>query len=160
MIMELLNIISANAYTIIALKKRVRILKEYLEKQFFGGNVNLNLSPEDQFWLNSLPKTLLASFNKDNFYKLIEELNEQITSIKPLVVYIAFDMPDPQLALLTQYIRKSLMAPLLFLEVKQNPILIAGAAFVYKGVYKDYSLKGRIEQNKEKILLEFKRSLE
>ncbi len=158
--MELLNIISANAYTIIGLKKRVRILKEYLEKQFFGGSVNLNLSPEDQFWLNSLPRTLLASFNKDNFYKAVEQLNEQITSIKPLVLYIAFDMPDPQLALLTQYIRKNLSTPLLFLEVKQNPILIAGAAFVYKGVYKDYSLKGRIEQNKEKILLEFKRSLE
>ena len=158
--MEVLNIISANSYTIIGLKKRVRILRQYLEKQFFGGSVNLNLSAEDQFWLNSLSKTLLASFNKDNFYKLIEELNEQITSIKPLVVYIAFDMPEDQLALLTQYIRKSLMAPLLFLEVKQNPILIAGAAFVYKGVYKDYSLKSRIEQNKEKILLEFKRSLE
>lgn len=158
--MEILNIILANTYTLISLKKRFRILKEYLEKEIFGGDIKLELSVEDQTWLNSLPRSLLTPPDQKTFSATMEQLGKLIGDIEPLVVYVAFDMPGDELASLTQYIRKMLNSPLYLLDVKKDPNLIAGAAFVYKGVYKDYSLKSKIEQNKEKILLEFKRSLE
>lgn len=158
--MEILNIILANTYTLISLKKRFRILKEYLEKEIFGGDIKLELSIEDQTWLNSLPKSLLAPPDQRTFTATMEQLGKRISAIEPLVLYVTFDMPGDQLSTLTVYIRKLLNSPLCLLDIKKDPNLIAGAALVYKGVYKDYSLKSKIEQNKEKILLEFQRSLE
>lgn len=37
------------------------------------------------------------------------------------------------------------------IRVKIDPSLIGGAAFAWKGQYKDYSLKARLEQHEEEI---------
>lgn len=156
--MDLLSQIATNTYTISSLKKRVRILREFFERKFFGGSSN-PLTTEDQNWVASLPQQLTVLLNKDNLYNLFDHLTKQIDEIKPLVVYVAFDLPNTEVTALAQKVRGILNSPLTFLEIKKDLMLICGAAFVYKGVYKDYSIKSRIEKDKERILTEFRRSL-
>ena len=40
-----------------------------------------------------------------------------------------------------------------------DPRLIAGAALVWKGVYRDYSLRAKLEQKRQELLEEFRKFL-
>jgi len=55
------------------------------------------------------------------------------------------------------WLRENLDQPRLVFDFKVDPSLIGGCAFVYKGVYKDYSLRARISDNKDKIIGEFRK---
>lgn len=157
--MDILNTILTNTYSLIQLKHRLNILKSYLLKAFFG---NLQTSPilkEDLDWLNSLPEQFYQQFNKDNVYTIFENLEQLISNLNPLTIYLTFEPDDITLTQIAAYARKTFDDHTLLLDIKFDPKLIAGCSLVWKGVLKDYSLKVRIEEKKMEILANFKKYL-
>lgn len=153
--MNILNIILANTYTLPDLKHRLRILRAYLEDRVFG-NKNQVFESQDENWLNSLPLDLLNQFNKDNLTSLLENLEQQINELHPLVLYLSFEPDQNTITSISSWIRQNLsQKPVL--EIKYDPSLIGGCALVKEGIYKDYSIKAKIEEQKDLILQEFKK---
>lgn len=154
--MDILDTILTNTYTMTDLRHRIRILKAYLKNLLFGQAKSLELPPEDVAWLNALSKDFISQFSKDNLYSKFSELEKKLSSLSPLVVYLSFEPGREQIDAIGGWIKKNLTtSPLI--EIKIDPGLLGGVALVNKGVYKDYSLRARIQQNGETILTEFKK---
>ncbi len=157
---EVLNTILQNTYSLTSLKHRLRILKSNLLKTFFGGeNQNLKLTAQDLNWLKSLPENFYQKFTKDNIYQILSDLEKRIHSLPSLTMYLTFEPDDVTLTQLGSVTRKTFNSPSLILDIKLDPNLIAGAALVWKGVYKDYSLRAKIEGRKLEIFEGFKKFL-
>lgn len=155
---HLLNTILKEAYTQTILNHRLNILKAYLLQNLFGSSQKLVWQPADLSWLKSLPPSYLQNFSKDNVYQIFTELDQQKLKLKPLTIYLAFEPDDSSINLIGTMARK-MFADSLILDIKYDPNLIAGAALVWKGIYRDYSLRSQIEQKKTEILHSFKKFL-
>lgn len=162
---QILNTILSNTYTVTALKSRLNVLKSYLSQHFFGAQqqqgetVNtVNMEHKDLAWLKSLSSEFFQNFNKDNMYNIFAELEKGINELKTLTIYLTFEPDDTSLANIGSFARK-LFGNYLLLDTKFDPNLIAGPALVWKGIYKDYSLRSKIEQKKTEILDSFKQYL-
>lgn len=152
----------------------VRLVKEFLYYLFF--DLQLSSQPSariDQFLknrgLNTLPsqetKILISleddfykSFNPKNLTAQLKRLEETISSIQEVIVYLPFEVPQEEVERMGQWFKKNLGEESLF-NLNLDPTLVGGAALSYKGVYKDYSLKQRVAENKLKViqmLLSFK----
>lgn len=156
---EILNTILKDTYTLTQLKHRLNILKSYLLNSFFSsGTQNEALSSPDLNWLKSLPPTFYQQFTKDNVYKIFADLESKINQFQPLIIYLTFEPDDAAISQIGAFARKT-FKDLLLLDTKFDPNLIAGAALVWKGIYKDYSLRAKIEERKTEMLESFKKFL-
>lgn len=158
---QILNVILKETYTTLQLKHRLRIFKDYLTSQLFVSPAPLpqkEIPPQDLAWLSSLGEGTYKQFNKDNVYKILSLIEEQAGKITSLVIYLPFELDDSSAGLIGQYMRK-IFSQVYLLDVKFNPLLIAGCTLSFKGIYKDYSLRARIEEKKEEILESFKKFL-
>ena len=156
---NLLNTILKDTFSVNLLKHRLRILKSNLLKTFFGSNQEeLSLCAEDINWLKSIPLPLYQQFDKDNVYQIFSNLEMEISKLKVLTIYLTFEPDEITLSEIGAFARKT-FDPTLLLDIKLNPNLIAGTAFAWKGIYKDYSLHAKIEEKKPEILEGFKRFL-
>ena len=141
------------------LRHKVRILKEYLSHQIFAVSEPApQFESEDLSWLNSLDRSFLGQFNKDNIVKTFETTEAALNTIKPLIIYIAFAPTDELNYQIGLFLRKNFLNHKIF-EIRTDPNLVAGCALSYKGVYKDYSLRTIIESKREQILKSFKKFL-
>lgn len=154
---DTLAIILKDTYSLSQLKHRLRILKSSLLKAFFGG-ANLSFSPEQLSWLKSLPTDFYHKFTKDNVYQIFTEMEKEISKLKTLTMYLTFEPDSAALYEIGAYIRTN-FGPGFLLDIKLDPALIAGTALVWKGVYKDYSLRAKLQARKTETLQEFKKFL-
>lgn len=155
---DILNAIIKDTYSLGQLKHRLRILKANLVKSFFGSTEDIPLSAQDLKWLRSLPQDFYQKFNKNNVYQIFTDLEEQSKKFTILVIYLTFEPDETTLAQIGSFSRKLFSSPML-LDIKLDPNLIAGAALVWKGVNRDYSLRSKIEEKKGEILGGFKKFL-
>ncbi len=152
---RILDIILTNTYTLSDLKHRLRILKEYLETRFFNKTGPNEISPADSKWFSTLSKDFFDQFNKDNFSQIFERLEKEIDKITPLVIYLSFDIDEQIKTRISSWLRQNLTQKIIF-ETRFDPNLIGGVALTFNGIYKDYSLRSKINEQKELILQEFK----
>lgn len=155
---DLLNIILNDTFTQTGLKHNLLILRAFLSQKIFGSQSQF--APNDLNWLNTLPENFYQQFNSQNAYQLLEELTKQTQKITPLVVYLAFETDKGTVAQICSFARQTFQKPDLILDIKVNPLLIAGCSLSWKGVYKDYSLKSKIDERKDEILQSFKKFLQ
>lgn len=155
---QIINTILQNTYTLSQFKKRLQILQSTFQQQFFHSLITENLTPKDNQWLQSLPKSFMDAFNKDNLTQNLSSLSSKINSTPILTVYLPIDVSDEVLDQIGNKVRQNFGANLL-LDVKYNPILIAGCALSWKGIYKDYSLHSKIAERRLAILQSFKKFL-
>lgn len=156
---DLLNTLLNTTYTQNQLKHRLRILRLYLLKAFFGSQEGQNLDPRDLGWLSSLPFPFYKNFTKDNTYQILDDLENQAEKLPTLTIYLPIEATDNVCLQVGSYARKAFQHPTLLLETKFNPALIAGAALSWKGLYRDYSLKTKIESKSQEILQGFRKFL-
>lgn len=157
---EILAVILKDTYALTQLKSRLRVLKSTLVKTFFGSKEpDLPIPPQDLNWLKSLPESFYQKFNKDNIYQIFTELEAKIPKLSVLTMYLVFEPDFMTLNEIGITARTTFSQPALLVDIKLNPGLIAGTALVWKGIYKDYSVKAKIEQGREEILQEFKKFL-
>lgn len=153
---NILETILKETYSLSLLKHRMRILKSYLTQKLFGSQKAV-FSQADLNWLNSKDQTFYQEFTRENVYQLLNELEKQLNQMVPLVIYFPFEANDETLAQIGNFTRTIFAKPNLLLEAKFDPKLIAGCALSFKGIYKDYSLRAKIEQKKGEILESFKK---
>ena len=157
---DILNIILQNTYTQTQLKHRVRTLKAYLEKALFTTDRNLkDASQSDLNWLNSLPDTFYKNFNRENIYQIFTKIEPEIEKLPTLTLYLAFEPNEQAISYLGPMVRKIFEDPTLLTSIKVDPSLIAGCGLSFNGMYKDYSLRAKIEEKKEQIMENFKQFL-
>ena len=155
--MDDLNTINKDIYTISDLKKRLNILHLYFSKKIFGGP-STKLSGDELLWINSLPKSFLNQFDKNNCTQKLSRLGSKTNQFPYLTIYLPFETNDEAVKLIGSMV-KQLFNSNLLLDIKYNPALLAGCELVWKGIYKDYSLKTRIEERRGEILESFKKFL-
>ena len=157
---EVLETILKDTYTVNKLKLRLRILKSYFLKALFGGEAEKEALDQSELnWLNSVPPFFYQKFNKDNVYALFKQAEDKINQLLPVVVYLPFEANDQSIAQIGQFARITFNNTSLLLDIKHDPGLIAGCALVWNGVYRDYSLRAKIEERKAAILQSFKKFL-
>ena len=148
---QILETVLKDTFTLTQLKNRMRILKANLLKNFFGGSSTLQSAAAELNWLSSLPPNFNAQFNKDNVYKIFEDLEQHIQKIPVLTIYLTFEPDDAAISQIGTFARKTYSSTFL-LDTKLDPSLIAGCALVWAGRKKDYSLRVKIEEKKGEIL--------
>lgn len=163
---KILNEILKDTFTLDSLKKRVQVLKLILEKQIYrphppaGGaddEPKSELEVREEKWLSGFNKDLLTGMTSDMFGPLNERIDTFIANINALTIYFVFIPDEGQIRQVGEWLRKNLDQPRLVFDFRVDPSLIGGCAFVYKGIYKDYSLRARISDNKEKLIEEFRK---
>lgn len=156
---DFLPIILKDIFSLNQYKTRVRLLKSNLLKTFFGGENEISLSlPQELNWLKSLPEDFYQKFNKDNVYQIFSNLDKEIAKLPTLTILLTFEPDDTILSNLGTFARNMFGLPLM-LDIKFDPRLIAGAVLIWKGVYRDYSLRAKIEEKKVVISESFKKFL-
>ena len=156
--LTILDIILSDTYTLSSIKHRVRILKAYLISQIFTSPEYQDVQSNDLIWLRALGKDFYKQFNQSNIYSIFDLIEAKIDKMEPLYVYLPFIADDQVDTAIGQYIRSSVGHNLLY-ETKFDPNLVAGCGLSFKGVYKDYSLRSKIEAKKSEILDSFKKFL-
>jgi len=134
---KILTTILNNTYTLSQLRKRVNILKNYLTLRFFGNS---------QEW-----EKQANQFDP-------EEIEKNLAKANILNVYLPFETNSQIAATLGQYMRKLFDRVILF-DIKLDPSLIAGCALSWQGIYKDYSLRKKIADNRIQLMESFKKFL-
>lgn len=144
---ELVQAFFAQTYTLSQARSRLRLLRAYLIGYFYQ---NEKQKQKDS-WLASLGENFYKQFSRDNVYQKLRTLEDTINATEPLILYITFDMPEDEVNKLGVWIRANIKSGLVF-DTKIDQHLIAGAAISWKGRYRDFSLKARIEDRRERIL--------
>lgn len=155
---EVFETILKITYTHSQFKHIFRILKSYFNQKFFGGEFLTELTEADLSWINSLSPSFFDKFTKYNLSENLQSLEQKLVQTPTLIIYVAFDPTYDALYQLGQYVRGNFTFFKL-IDIKYDPSLLAGCALVWMGVYKDYSLKARIEERKEQVLESFKKFL-
>lgn len=152
---ELVDQILFNTFIQTLALKRLLLLKNLAIGKLFGQKDSAKaadaVSSEQQMWLDSLDKDLFHHFTQSNVYKLFDDAEKVIKEIKPLTVYVSFDLPEKEISKIGQLLRQDYGKNFL-IEIKLDPNLIAGCAFVWNGIYKDYSLRHKINENRQAVL--------
>ena len=155
---DILSTILNNTYTLTQLNRRILVLKTFLEQQFFASQPPQALPSQPDPYLKTLPPDLLTKFNKDNLSTIFKDLEEEIQKIQALTLYLTFDPDETTIVSIGEFVRRT-FASLILLDIKYDPNLIAGAAIVWEGIYRDYSLRSKIEEKKTEVLQSFKQFL-
>ncbi len=155
---DILNFILKDTYTLSSLKHRLRILKSVVSAHLFGGQPQGELSSSDSLWLSTLPPILYQQFNKNNVAEIFDDIESKINHFKTLTMYLPFEVQEDASKQIGDYVRKN-FSSLLLLDIKFDPNLIAGCALSWNGIYRDYSLRSKIQEKKDDILESFKKFL-
>lgn len=139
------------------LSHKVGVLKNYLISKLFSRENQITLSASDIKYINSLGKEFLNQFNKDNIYPIFDQIEAEVKKLSSLVIYLPLEIPDQEIINLGTKLRSDFGEKFIF-EIRLDPTLIAGCALVWKGMYKDYSLKAKIAENRAQILASFKQT--
>lgn len=157
MMQELLDQILLQTYTQTEALNRLRALKDLVLFELFGPNyqkeVGLPKLPSTQqtTWLSSLDPNLFKKFTKESVYKDFDEMEKTIKEIQPLVIFMPFEISNEGINKLGEHLRK-VFGKNFLAEIKIDQALIAGTALVWNGIYKDYSVRQKIAENRLQIL--------
>lgn len=160
----ILNKILENTYTLLELRKRLRVLRIFLTLKFFGNPDDLDeklrqqLNASDISWLESLDGDFISEFNKDNIYQIFTKIEQTINQSSVLNIYLPFEVNTRIDSAIGQFIRQVFGRVILF-DIKFDPSLIAGCALSWQGIYRDYSLRKRIQDHKGVLMQNFKKYL-
>lgn len=152
--------ILTNTYALSQVQRKIRILKEFFYQKLYTNQEYKtdDLRAEDLTyvkWIKTLDPKLVSQITQANFNQIFATLDSKVASLKVLLIYVAFDMPDPTITMLGALLRSSYGPQFLF-DVRFDPSLLGGCALIWNGVYHDYSLKKSIDENKDKILGEIR----
>lgn len=129
------------------------LLEKFLVDKFFSSS-----SPQLPSSLKGLSDEFYNYFTREEVYQKLSSLEKTLNRLKPLIIYLAFDPPQREIRELGRFI-KDRMDKDIILEIRKNPSLVAGCALVWKGRYRDFSLRKIFQEKNDKILDIFSRYL-
>jgi hypothetical protein len=171
---QILNEILKDTYTVNSFKKRFQALRLKLVGEIYvrkeskeseasthptqtAGLDSSDSKSKEQEWLAGFDQKLLSQLTSDQFSAMSDHIDQYLAGLNSLTIYFVFLPDHAQIKNIGEWLRKSLNNPKLIFNVKVDPGLIGGCAIVYKGVYKDYSMKAKISENKGQLIEEFRK---
>lgn len=149
----------ANTFTYTDALRRSSLLKQYLINRLFTiSTIPLEMYEKDAAWITGLTPEFHSFFNQQNVYKLLEGLEQKIKQMEYVTLYVAFEIPYHEVIRIGRFLREN-YGPNFLMELKLDPNIIGGCTLVKNGVYKDFSVRQKIQDNKAKILEVFKERL-
>jgi|GEM_PF-2180618 len=160
----MLDVVLSNTYTSAAVQQRIALLKEFLEHVFYGADpggqptlerfdafvkehgVELVHADAVREWGNAL----FARVTAGTFYAELNALLNELKSVPVLTLYTAVKFPVPEMARMAQQLRDHLGKTIL-LDDHVDPQLAVGCAFVWNGIYHDYSWSFFISRKREEL---------
>lgn len=150
--------------------RRFRVLKDFLNYRFFNlepgidraaafqkfvgeysqTNSRANLEYDIAF-VQSLSDQFIDQFTAKTAKTLLTQIEDGIKNAPAVILYVAFELPDPELKRIGQYFKTN-FGPEILVDIQFNPALIGGCALSYKGIYRDFSIKQKIEQRQKELL--------
>lgn len=155
---EVLKLFLQSNYSSNQIRHRFNTLKNFLQARLFNSNLLSEIPVEDKKWLESLDSKLISYFNPYNMDTEFKSFEQRLHDIKPLTIFLPFQIPDEEVDNLGLYIRQNFKKDAV-LEIKFDGNLIGGAAISWNGVYKDYSIRFLITQNQTQLIEAFKNYL-
>ena len=146
-------IILTKTYTKTDYLRRVTMIREYLERRIFKEpslkfSDYLNqvvASQHDLEAFSHLDEHFFQLFTRDNLYLLINGLLDSLKTLPVLTLYLAIILDEIQMDELGVWFRQNLN-PELIIDVRCNPTLVSGCAYVWNNRYKDLSLHNFLSQ--------------
>lgn len=142
-----------NTYTKNDFYQRSLLLKEFFEYLFFSDHgkethkdilknflKDKEISKELSDVMNSWSDLFYTSFTSENFNTLIDEIEKEFEKLPIVVMYVPISLPFDEIKKLGEWVRTNITANVL-MDVKVDPEVVGGCAFVWNGVYHDFSLK-------------------
>lgn len=150
---QILEKILEDNFTLSELRHRIHVLRFYLNKRLFGNDTTEFDSQVrvEAGWFYKLGEPFFNQFNKANLSQIFDALEAEVSNLPVLTIYFAFEPGRDELHRIGDFLRKN-FGPKFIFDAKFDPTLIAGCAFVWKGGYKDYSLRARVAENRQQIL--------
>jgi len=146
--LQIQQIILLKTYTKADYLRRLTFIREFLESRFFKNYqgsfsdflLKSAVPSHDREAMSNLDEHFFNLWTRENLYPLIVSLSESLKSLPSLTLYLAVLIEDHLIDELGLWFRKNLH-PDLIMEVRLNPHLLAGAAFVWNNHYHDLSLR-------------------
>lgn len=161
--MNLLETILTNTYTKADLTHRTNLLREFLEYQYFTPHANSNFifllneffiaknELRDEFnALMAWGQDFISLFTRENMYAGLKEISDGIAKLPTVTLFLPFIPPIYEVPKLCGWFRGNVGGDVL-VDIKNNQELIGGCAVVWKGVYRDFSLRYYMSLRKEAI---------
>lgn len=153
---QLLKTVLKDIYFLSQVRARLKLLRLFLNQKFFNSQFDETSLPEaDLNWLKSLGEDTHKQFTHLNTEEILQKLEQDVQQIETVKLFVAAELPQSGILKIGRWLGQNY--PGFLFDIKIDPDLIGGAALSYKGIYKDYSLKARIEERKEELWLQEKR---
>lgn len=170
---QIIDKVLEQTYTRAQLIRRIRVLKDFISFKLYkiGSDPTkltlaqqiemyltlhqknlseLDLLRQEGNWLVALGEQFLNLFTPQNSSQIFKVLEEYVATIRPIFVYLPFEMPGNEIEALGQWFKQNIGKRTLY-EINYDGDLIAGCALSYGGVYRDYSLKSKLTENSQLI---------
>lgn len=156
---KLLETVIANTYTKSSFYRRLACLRAYIEKKYFSKSgfksfpeylEEQEIDSEDKAALKKWSEVFSKRLSQSSFYKKLEALRDEFSGLPSVAIYLPFRAPDEELNKIGEWLRKNVKKDLV-MDVKFDPAMVGGCGLVWKGYYKDYSLKNFFSANRDKV---------
>lgn len=155
---ELLTHFLKNTFTKKDISKRLRLLREYFEAGYFTFNesdvtkflLTKHATTDDINAFISWGDDFYASFTKDTMYDIVNTLTGMVKELPCVVVYIPYEAVPAEVIRLGTWCRSNINEAVV-VDLKTDTTLLGGCAFVWKGMYRDYSLRYYMRKRREQI---------
>ncbi len=85
-----------------------------------------------------------------NVYEKFAKAEAEIRAIETLTLIVSAEIPDQELEKIYNQIKPLIKTPFL-LDLRIEPGVLGGVAFVWQGKIKDYTIKAKLEEKRELI---------
>lgn len=123
---------------------------EAVKKDYSQQSFHPHFQPDINYFEN-LPEDFFSGFIPEHANTQLEQLEKQIEEAKAVLVYVPFEMPENEIENLGKWFKQN-MGGLVLFDLVFDPGLIGGCALSLNGIYKDYSLRQKIADNKQAVL--------
>lgn len=157
---QILSTILPSTFTKAHCYRRLRLWREFLEHKFFKGEPEVkiedflreeNASQSDLDTLSSLGGKFYHLFTRENIYKILNNLSDNLKKLPVVTVFLPNEPTEREIVNLGKWFRKHL-DPYVIMDLRLDPKLHTGCAFVWNGVYHNFSLRFYLDKEKKRVL--------
>jgi len=166
---EIISKILTTSFTKTDINRRMRLLREYLEQVYFKSEkmdttkflISRQATTDDIDVFLNWGDNFFKNFNQENIYKIITRISDVVKKMPVITIYIPYEPVPAEIIKLGRWCRKNITEGVI-VDLKTEPTLLRGCALVWKGMYRDYSLRyymmkkrGEIERVLEEYVKKF-----
>ena len=146
-------------YTRNDISRRLRLLRDYLEQNYFTENrmdmtkflVMRRATTDDIDAFIGWGDDFFKSFTRKTAYALIDNMTEKVKTLQVASLYIPYEPVPAEINKIGSWFRGNI-GPTVILDIHADPTLLGGCAVVWKGTYRDYSLRYYMLKKRQEIV--------